>query len=348
MSVELLQGKRRFDHDGRFDIIAHNWNTARLYTAAIGGSALSVLIAHPLDSLKIYAQVGPRLETRRPLIYSAAFIRTYGLRTLYRGFAPVWWCQMASHAVRLGGTYRPSHSQKPNTLNSAYSWAIGASLLNAMMYSRYDLAVTRMQADAAMPLGYRRFYTSIGDCLRRMRFEEGKYTWLRGLQVAWFRWFVQLSSFIWGLPVLQNYFGGDNYYSTLTSLFTLNFLHTFFLHPLDTAKIYHQTQPMVQPLIPYPKRITKALHTFFRFLFEFVTRLNRYELKARAYNLMVRFSEPPRPYYYPLSIRKMLPFLRQRGIWYAYNGFWFNFWKTCTATMLPYVAVEKLGKKHHI
>lgn len=348
MSIELLRGTRRFDHDGKFDIVAHNWNTPRLYGTAIGASVLSVLIAHPLDTLKVHAQIGPRLETRRPLIYAAAYIRTYGLRTLYRGFTPVWYTQMLSHMIRLGGTYHASSSQTPHTLNRAYTWGVLASVTNAAIYARYDVAVTRLQSEAAMPLGYRRFYTGVTDCMRRMRYEEGKYTWLRGLQVAWFRWAVQLSSFIYILPKLQNYWGGDNFYSTITSLFTLNFIHTFFLHPLDTAKVYHQTQPMVQPLIPYPKRITKFLHHFFRFVYEAVTRLNRYELKARAYNLMVRFSEPPRPYYYPKSIRKMIGFLRKRGVWYAYNGFWFNFWKTCVVTMLPYTMVEKLGKKAHI
>lgn len=88
MSAQLLEGNRRFDHDGRFDVVAHNWNTGRLYGAAALSAVLSPALFHPLDTLKIHAQVGSRLETRRPLFYAGAYVKTYGVRSLYRGFRP--------------------------------------------------------------------------------------------------------------------------------------------------------------------------------------------------------------------------------------------------------------------
>ena len=88
MSVPLLIGHKRGQHDGRFDIVAYNWNTPRLYAASFTGSILGSLIMHPMDTLKIHAQVGNRLETRRPLFYTWGILRTYGLRHLYRGYQP--------------------------------------------------------------------------------------------------------------------------------------------------------------------------------------------------------------------------------------------------------------------
>lgn len=144
------------------------------FVAGTASGAALVAVGHPLDTLRVRAQMSP--PRTRLVSLLRALLRESGVRGLYRGFGPPLLLTGTVNTVLWGSTFATTDALAANGWGSPSSRAVvaavPASFVSSLIVAPMEGLKTRQQTSRGVPLA-----RLVGDVLRR----EG----VRGLYRGW-------------------------------------------------------------------------------------------------------------------------------------------------------------------
>eukprot|EP01065_Artemidia_motanka_P048096 TRINITY_DN7683_c0_g1_i1.p1 TRINITY_DN7683_c0_g1~~TRINITY_DN7683_c0_g1_i1.p1 ORF type:complete len:322 (+),score=121.42 TRINITY_DN7683_c0_g1_i1:125-967(+) len=136
----------------------------------------AAVFCHPLDVLRVTMQVQTkRMSTLQTV---QALHATAGVRGFYSGLTAAFLRQWTYGSCRVGiyswllADHKAKHGGEPGLLHKM-SFGVVSGGIGSFIGTPSELALVRMGADSRLPLGERRGYNGVANCLSRIAKEEG-------------------------------------------------------------------------------------------------------------------------------------------------------------------------------